>query len=170
MRQTLRKFDQNASQQTLKESLIINASRSFKKSDIVKVSSPISTAHTMLRCSILPNLLEILSLNTHRDLPQRIFEVGPVVLNFKEEYRLTAVSTHANANFAEVKSVVDAVLKEMGLEDAEVAESANDAFLAGRRADILLKSNVIGVFGEFHPEVILNFGLNQPVVGFELEV
>ena len=75
-------------------------------SDVVKVASPISTEHTMLRCSILPDLLEILAINKHRDLPQRIFEVGPIVTNFKERYMLAAVSTHANANFAEVKSVV----------------------------------------------------------------
>jgi phenylalanyl-tRNA synthetase beta chain len=157
MRQTLKKVDQNAS-------------RALKKSDVVKVASPISTEHTMLRCSILPNLLEILSLNKHRDLPQRIFEVGPVVLNFKEKYRLAAVSTHANANFAEVKSVVDAVLKELGLEDAEVVESEDGAFLEGRRANIIKDGKHVGVFGEIHPEVILNFGLSYPVVGFEVDI
>jgi phenylalanyl-tRNA synthetase beta chain len=170
MQQTLRKFDQNASQQTFKKSLIKTASRALKKSDVVKVASPISTEHTMLRCSILPNLLEILSLNKHRDLPQRIFEVGPVVLNFKEKYRLAAVSTHANANFAEVKSVVDAVLKEMWLEDAEVVESEDGAFLEGRRASIIKNGKYVGVFGEIHPEVILNFGLSYPVVGFEVDI
>jgi len=139
-------------------------------SDVVKVASPISTEHTMLRYSILPNLLDTLSLNKHRDLPQRIFEVGPVVLNYKEEYRLAAVSIHANANFAEVKSVADAVLNELGLEDAEVVESENEAFLEGRRADIVRAGKHIGVFGEIHPEVILNFGLSYPVVGFEVEI
>ncbi len=172
MRQTLRKFDQNAS-------------RSLRKSDIVKVASPISTEHTMLRCSILPNLLEILAINKHRDLPQRIFEVGPVVTNFREKYVLAAVSTHANANFAEVKSMVDAVLKEMGLADAEVVDSEDCAFFEyGRRADIIkplqgfrggrgsapTNGRKIGVFGELHPEVITNFGLDHPVVGFEMEV
>lgn len=139
-------------------------------SDIVKVASPISTEHTILRYSLLPNLLDTLSLNKHRDLPQRIFEVGPVVLNYKEKYRLAAVSIHANANFAEVKSVVDAVLKELGLEDAEVVESENGAFLEGRRADIIKNGKNVGVFGELHPEVILNFGLSYPVVGFEVEI
>jgi phenylalanyl-tRNA synthetase beta chain len=136
----------------------------------VKVASPISTEHTMLRCSILPNLLEILSLNKHRDLPQRIFEVGPVVLNFEEKYMLAAVSTHAQANFAEAKSIVDAVLKEMGHEDTELVESEEGAFLEGRRADLVDNGKYIGVFGEFYPEVILNFGLDHPVVGFELRI
>ncbi len=137
---------------------------------VVEVASPISSEHTMLRCSILPNLLEILSLNKHRDLPQRIFEVGPVVLNVNEEYRLACVSTHANANFAEAKSVVDAVLKELVLEDVDVVVSGDGAFMEGRRADIVIGGEIIGTFGELHPEVITNFGLYYPVLGFELSI
>lgn len=144
--------------------------KAFLKSDVVKVASPISTEHTMLRTTIMPNLIEILTLNKHRDLPQRIFEVGPVLLNIKEKYRLAAVSTHANANFAEVKSVVDAVLKEMGMDGAEMAETDDGAFLTGRRADIIVEGKRIGVFGELHPAVIINFGLDHPVVGFEVGV
>nr|AAU82477.1 phenylalanyl-tRNA synthetase beta subunit [uncultured archaeon GZfos17G11] len=136
----------------------------------VQVASPISTEHTMLRSTIMPNLLEILALNQHRDLPQRIFEVGPVLLNIKEKYRLAAVSTHANANFAEVRSVVDSVLKEMCMDEVELSESEDGAFLAGRRADIKVDGKRIGVFGELHPAVILNFGLDHPVVGFEVGV
>ncbi|MEA2033677.1 MAG: phenylalanine--tRNA ligase subunit beta [Euryarchaeota archaeon] len=151
-------------------SLVSRKGKPLHLSDIVKVASPISTEHTILRYSILPNLLDTLSLNKHRDLPQRIFEVGPVIVNYKEKYRLAAVSIHANANFAEVKSVVDAVLKELGLEDAEVMESENGAFLEGRRAAIVRDGKHVGVFGEIHPEVILNFGLSYPVVGFEVEI
>jgi len=147
-----------------------------EESGAVKVASPISSEYTMLRCSILPNLLEILASNKHRDLPQRIFEVGPVMNAFEEREHLAALSIHATANFAEVKSVVDAVLKELGHEDGdggvevEVVESADDAFLAGRRADIIIGGERRGVFGEIHPQVLLNFGLDYPVVGFELDV
>ena len=158
--------------------------RTRREEEKVAVASPISMEHTMLRCSILPNLLEILSINKHRDLPQRIFEVGQVMVNFKEKYMLAAVSTHAHANFAEVKSVVDAVLKEMGMAEVEVVDSEDDAFLEGRRADIIklprfrggrggsptIGTNNIGVFGEIHPEVIINFGLDHPVVGFEVDI
>jgi phenylalanyl-tRNA synthetase beta chain len=151
-------------------SLVSRKGKPLHLSDVVKVASPISTEHTILRYSILPNLLDTLSLNKHRDLPQRIFEVGPVMLNYKEKYRLAAVSIHANANFAEIKSVVDAVLNEIRLEDAEVVESENSTFLEGRRADIVRDGKHVGVFGEIHPEVILNFGLSYPVVGFEVDV
>jgi phenylalanyl-tRNA synthetase beta chain len=42
------------------------------------------------------------------------------------------------------------------------------AFLEGRRAAILSDGRKIGVLGEMHPNVISNFGLQQPTVGFEM--
>ncbi|HIQ39248.1 MAG TPA: phenylalanine--tRNA ligase subunit beta, partial [Methanothermococcus okinawensis] len=46
------------------------------------------------------------------------------------------------------------------------------SFIPGRCAKIVdLRDNrVIGYFGEIHPQVILNFQLEYPVVGFEMEV
>jgi phenylalanyl-tRNA synthetase beta chain len=51
-----------------------------------------------------------------------------------------------------------------------VAESNDPAFLDGRRADIMCNGIKIGVFGEIHPEVISNFGLEHPIIGFEIEL
>jgi phenylalanyl-tRNA synthetase beta chain len=145
--------------------------REDRAAEKVAVASPISLEHTMLRCSILPNLLEILAINKHRDLPQRLFEVGPVVVNFEERTMLAAVSTHAQASFAEVKSTIDAVLTELGLDEAQLVESTDGAFFEyGRSADIVKGGTRIGVFGEVHPEVITNFGLDHPVVGFEVDI
>ncbi len=84
---------------------------------------------------------------------------------------LAAVSTHAQASFAEARSLIDAVLAELGLNGVQLVESHDGAFFEyGRRADILHAGKRIGVFGEVHPEVISNFGLDHPVVGFELEI
>lgn len=145
--------------------------RQDREREKVAVASPISLEHTMLRCSLLPNLLEILAINKHRDLPQRLFEVGPVVRQFEERSMLAAVSSHAQASFAEARSLIDAVLAELGLNGVQLIESSDGAFFEyGRRADLLLAGERIGVFGEVHPEVISNFGLDHPVVGFELDI
>ncbi|MCD4809168.1 MAG: phenylalanine--tRNA ligase subunit beta, partial [Methanosarcinales archaeon] len=77
---------------------------------------PISEDQTMVRTTILPNLMEILSLNQHRELPQRIFEVGDVVVNGITTQHLAAVSIHPASNFTEIRGVVDAVMRERGLE------------------------------------------------------
>ncbi|MDF1532585.1 MAG: phenylalanine--tRNA ligase subunit beta [Methanosarcinales archaeon] len=133
------------------------------------VKHPISEDQTMLRTTILPNLMEILSLNQHRELPQRIFEVGDVVVDGITTQKLAAVSIYHAANFTEIRAVVDAVMRERGIE--HTIDSTDDpAFLDGRRAAILVDGREIGVLGEIHPEVISHFGLQQPTIGFEMVV
>ncbi|MBC2697695.1 MAG: phenylalanine--tRNA ligase subunit beta [ANME-2 cluster archaeon] len=130
---------------------------------------PISEDQTMVRTTILPNLMEILSLNQHRELPQRIFEVGDVVVNGITTQHLAAVSIHPASNFTEVRGVVDAVMRERGLEYT-ITGTDDPAFLKGRRAALMVDGNEIGTLGEIHPDVLTNFGLQQPTVGFELIV
>ncbi len=133
------------------------------------VLHPISEEQTMVRTTILPNLLEILSMNQHRELPQRVFEAGDVVVNDKNYLHLAAVSIHSQANFTEIREVVDAFMRER-VTGYEVTESDDPAFMEGRRADILVNGRKVGVMGELYPQVIVNFGLGQPVVGFEIDL
>ena len=131
------------------------------------VMHPISREQTMLRTTILPNLLEILSLNQHRELPQQIFEVGDVIVAGHNKVHLAAVAIDPRANFSEIKSVVDTVMRERGVM-YEITMSDDPAFIEGRRAEIIVGGRCAGVFGEVHPGVILNFGLDQPVIAFEM--
>ena len=140
-----------------------------KTDNFTHVLHPISEDQTMLRTTILPNLMEILSMNQHRELPQRIFEVGEIVVNNNNRRHLASVSIHPQANFTEMRELVDAVMRER-MVDYEIVESQDTAFLEGRRADILVDGEKIGVMGEFYPEVVTNFGLGQPVVGFEIDI
>jgi len=137
--------------------------------DVTCVMHPISEEQTMVRTTLLPNLMEILSLNQHRELPQRIFEVGEVVVNGKNCLHLAAVSIHAGANFTEVRELLEALMREKQML-YEVVESEDPAFLNGRRADILVNGSKVGVIGEIYPQVLVNFGLGQPVVGFEIKL
>ncbi|MDD5616516.1 MAG: phenylalanine--tRNA ligase subunit beta [Candidatus Methanoperedens sp.] len=143
--------------------------RRKKAEGITHILYPISEDHTIVRPTILPNLLEILSINKHRELPQKIFEVGEVVLDCMTHQRTGAVAIHPQANFTEIQAVVDAVMRERSME-YEVAESSDPAFIEGRRADIIRNGVKIGVFGEIHPEVISNFGLEHPIIGFEMDL
>ncbi|MGB9928655.1 MAG: phenylalanine--tRNA ligase subunit beta [Methanosarcina sp.] len=143
--------------------------RRKKTDDVTYVLHPISEDQTMLRTALLPNLLEILSLNQHRELPQKIFEFGEVVSCEKTRQHVAAASIHPQANFTEVYELVDAFMREMML-SYEVKESEDPAFLEGRAADVYVNGKKLGVFGEFHPEVISNFALGYAVVGFELDL
>jgi len=137
--------------------------------DVTHVLHPISEDQTMVRTTLLPCLLEILALNRHRELPQKIFEVGEVAVHQKNRQKIAAVSIHHAANFTEMSEVVDAFLRELST-DYELKESDDPAFLPGRAADIYVGNQKIGVFGEIHPGVLTAFELGYAVIGFEADM
>jgi phenylalanyl-tRNA synthetase beta chain len=102
-------------------------------------------------------------------LPQRIFEAGEVVCDCTTWQRLGCVAIHPQANFTEIQAIMDAVLRERCIE-YKVVQSIDPAFIEGRRADVIINGEKAGVFGEIHPEVISNFGLEHPIIGFELRL
>jgi phenylalanyl-tRNA synthetase beta chain len=137
--------------------------------DVLQVMHPISEDHTVVRTRILPLLLEMLQFNRHRELPQRIFATGDVVLRLCTSQSAASVSIHAEADFSEAYGCADAVCRELSI-CYSVKESADPTFLDGRRADVILDGRTIGTFGEIHPAVLNAFGLEMPVAAFELDL
>lgn len=149
-----------------------------KEENHVQVARPISIEGTMLRTSLINSLMEFLENNKHEDLPQKIFEIGDVVYLDESAENKTSTSKklaglicHSSANFTEIKSIVTSVLSNLGY-NMEISDSENPSFIEGRVANVHGKSEngeVEGFFGEFSPEVITNFTLDYPVIGFEIE-
>jgi phenylalanyl-tRNA synthetase beta chain len=148
-----------------------------KPKKVVEIINPRMTTLTCMRGWLLPSLLEFLSHNTHFEYPQRIFEVGcVVVLDKKAETRtrdilkLACVSTHANANFSEIKSHLDALLLNLGVKNLKTYEQRHPSFIQGRTAEICNKQESIGVLGEVHPQVLNNWELKNPAAAFEINL
>ncbi len=137
--------------------------------EYIPVMHPLTSEHTIVRTNILPKLLELLSLNKHHEMPQKVFEVGDVVVGGKNRLHLAACVTHSRANFAEIRSYVQAVMRELDVA-WDVQESDDAAFIEGRAADVIVNGRRVGVFGEIHPEVLENFELVMPVSAFEIDI
>jgi phenylalanyl-tRNA synthetase beta chain len=136
---------------------------------VVEVLNPISEDHTCLRVSLLPSLLVVLRRNKHRDLPQRLFEVGDVLKGIKRSKHLAAVSISSRASFTEIKSLVESVLRDLSVKYT-IQPSPAGTYLEGRGAEVVVNGQVIGSFGEMHPIVITDFGLGYPIAAFELDL
>jgi phenylalanyl-tRNA synthetase beta chain len=140
-----------------------------EEEDITKVRNPISVDHTCVRATLIPSLLNVLRANKHHELPQRIFEVGDVVIKGKNARRLSGLSCHAKSSFTEMKSVVESLLRDVGME-SEVKAKRDARFLSGRCAGVFHDGEEIGVFGELHPELITHYDLTNPTSAFEIDV
>jgi len=137
--------------------------------DVLPVAKPITEDQSVVRTHILPLLMETLEINRHRELPQRIFATGDVIRGETTMQTVAAVSIHAAADFSEAYATMDALCRECGLR-AEFAESADPAFIDGRRGDVVVNGKIVGVFGEIHPEVLAAFSLEHPVAALELDL
>ena len=135
----------------------------------VTVMNPITEDHTCLRSYLTPSLMRIFRRNKHRDLPQRIFEVGDVIVDAKRRRHLCAMVMHSKTSFTEIKSYAEAVLREMGIEYSIVA-SEYPTFIPGRGAEVIVGGKTVGFFGEMAPKVITDFDITHPIIMFELDI
>ena len=141
--------------------------------NIISVLDSKSQEHTILRDSILPGLIENLSRNIHESYPQKMFETGGIFNLDKpisEKTNLSVISAHKDANFTEIKSVLQTVLKiGFGIQ-IETQTIKNSSFKDGHCANIIFNKNIIGIIGQIDSKIIDNYKIRVPVVGFEISL
>ncbi len=142
--------------------------------DIVEIENPISPKWSALRVWILPSLMEFLSMNTHEEYPQKIFEVGKATLidetretKTVSESKLAVVIAHPRATFTEAKEILDSLMHHLGAE-YRLEEAEHGSFISGRAGKILVEGREVGIIGEIHPLVLENWGVEMPVAAFEI--
>lgn len=144
----------------------------YDKTSYISIAEAKTSTLTMLRKYILPGLLGSLRNSSSESMPQRMFEIGRTFSlkngGVLEAVSLSFVAEHSRANFSEMKAAVESVLRYMGLENYSISEHKDSSFIEGRCAAIKKNEVFVGLFGELHPKVLENFGLEEPVVAAEI--
>jgi phenylalanyl-tRNA synthetase beta chain len=158
-----------------------NRDNEFKKMNreeekVCETMNPITVECTICRRRVLPSLLKVLSQNLHREYPHKIFEIGDInLLNPRKETgaerrkSLACVISDVEVSYEKISSVLDALLKSIGI-DFKLQKTNNNSFINGRCANIVVNKKIVGIIGEVHPQVLNNWKLEKPVVGFEIDV
>ncbi len=145
---------------------------------LVTTGNPKSRQYSVLRNSLLPVLLDFTSQNQHADYPQKIFEVGDVII--PNEERETCVDqnpsvgglmTDVNVNITKLLSELGFLLRNLGLENRfEFKSVTSSDFIEGRSASIKIDGKIRGFLGEVAPEILTNFGIGYPIIAFEIQL
>jgi len=140
--------------------------------EVARISNPISVEHTILRQSILPSLLVLLSSNRHHELPQRVYELSDVVRGGKNQSRVAWACAEVGGGFASSKGVAQALLRDLGIgiDEVSLVEAVGGPWINGRGAVVMFDGVEVGSFGEISPEVLNKFGLRSPVNAGEFDV
>lgn len=152
------------------------AAKAFAEKDVVKIRNPVSEEYTSLRSQLLPSVMEALSENTHQPYPQKVFEVGQVVMpdassetKTRTDVHACLVSAHAQAGLTEAASLLDEFCRRMGV-TYQLKELKSERFIEGRAASIVIGKETVGTLGELHPQLLENFGLQVPAAVFEIRL
>ncbi|HVT29738.1 MAG TPA: phenylalanine--tRNA ligase subunit beta [Lacipirellulaceae bacterium] len=139
-----------------------------------QVANPKLKAYNVVRTNLMGGLLEALRENRRRPMPIRLFEIDNVVdlddaaeTGAAETRNLALVEIGRESGYATARSTIDALLRELGW-DAEYTAIEHPTFVPGRAASFSVNDQPIGILGEVHPEVLINFGLTYPVALAEL--
>ena len=156
---------------TSKRILYDNTQRDSSK--IISVLDSKSLEHTILRDSLLPGLINSLAKNIHESYPQKLFEIGTIfnkTSSVTEETHLCAVSSHKDANFSEIKSVLQSVIQSIFGKTCETKTTTHPIFEKGHVANITVDGKIIGIIGEISKSTKDNFKLREPIVSFEVKL
>ncbi len=140
-----------------------------REEKLCSIRNPASQNYTEIRTSLIPPLLDFFSKNQHHELPQKVFEVGKVVRKDKEKIILSSMITNSSVGYEEISSVLESFLSNLKT-NYKLKKTFDSRFIEGRVAKILVNNKEVGVIGEISPQVLTNFKIENPVVGFELDL
>ena len=154
----------------------INLDENDSKREFVKIMNPLGEETSVMRTTLIPNMLNIISTNiSHKVEEAYLFECGNTFIpqeNLPKEVKKYCIGMYGKeADFFELKGIIEEVLENVGLKNYEVEpEKNNNTFHPGRCANLVLEGKVLGTFGELHPDVIENYNLGQRVYVAEIDI
>jgi phenylalanyl-tRNA synthetase beta chain len=148
-----------------------------EKERYVSLVNPISSERTVMRQSVLAGVLEVAAENLRHAREVRLFEVGPVYLPIQgerlpvEPRRLALVLTgrrwpehwedgdkaSGSVDFSDLKGVIEALAADLHLPEVSYRPARSEYLHPGRSAELLIKGQPAGSFGELHPQVAKKF-------------
>ncbi|HII15871.1 MAG TPA: phenylalanine--tRNA ligase subunit beta [Nanoarchaeota archaeon] len=137
----------------------------------VEIENPMTELFSCARTWILPQLMELLSMNKNTEYPQRIFEQGLVTMkkDLKDFERMAVVTAHTKADFTEIKQALDFIMGNFGVKYG-IEDTVHHSFIPGRVGRVIVNGKGVAYIGEIHPKVLANFGLSVPVAAMELNL
>ncbi|GJQ10456.1 hypothetical protein GpartN1_g2247.t1 [Galdieria partita] len=162
--------------------------RSDDGSTAVRIANPKTLEFQSCRFSLLPGILKTLRENRMIKLPIHLFELSDTVhiqrdheVGAVNRRSLAAVYCSTTAGFELIHGVLEHIMKVVGLPNKANSKGSkyfwlddknckDNAYFPGRRALVMFGEREIGVLGWIHPQVLQNFGLNNPCSALELNI
>ena len=141
----------------------------------LKILNPLGEDTSIMRTTILPSMLEIIARNhSYRNKSARLYELGKIYLpredGLADEPKYLSLGAYGDGvDFFSFKGSIETLLHELRITDVKyVACTDNDSYHPGRCAKLYAGETYLGVFGQIHPLVAANYGMDTEVYTAEL--
>ncbi len=141
----------------------------------LKILNPLGEDTSIMRTTILPSMLEIIARNhSYRNKSARLYELGKIYLpredGLADEPKYLSLGAYGDGvDFFSFKGSIETLLHELRITDVKyVACANNDSYHPGRCAKVYAGETYLGVFGQIHPLVAANYGMDTEVYTAEL--
>ena len=140
----------------------------------LKILNPLGEDTSIMRSTILPSMLEILARNYNfRNKTARLYEIGrtyfPRADGMADEPKVLSLGGYGDMDFFSLKGTVEALLGTLRIKNITYrAVTNNPSYHGGRCAEVLSGDTVLGVFGQIHPLVAQNYGVDESMYCAEL--
>jgi len=140
------------------------------------IQEPYSEDYEVVRTWALPSVLLVLENNTHRTYPQDLAEVGfaaerddSLPTKVAERQTVAAALARNDASYEDAKARLQALCRAFDA-DLETPPTSHPTFVDGRTAEVVIDGESVGVIGEVHPRVLVEYDLELPVAAFEFDL
>ena len=141
----------------------------------LKILNPLGEDTSIMRTTILPSMLEIIARNhSYRNKSARLYELGKIYLpredGLADEPKYLSLGAYGDGvDFFSFKGSIETLLHELRITDVKyIACTDNDSYHPGRCAKVYAGETYLGVFGQIHPLVAANYGMDTEVYTAEL--
>ncbi len=135
---------------------------------VVEISNPNSVEFTVVRPTLIADMLDTFSTNKMKGLPQRFYEYG-IVQEKETKKKLVFGVMDKTVKFSDVRGYLQTLGRELGLE-ISLEKSEGKLFEEEISCKVLNKGKEIGIFGKVKPTVLDKFGLGFEVYVCEMEI
>ena len=156
----------------------VNVPADSELRNVVKIKNPLGEDYSVMRTTTLPSIMESLGRNYSRNNDYvRLFEIGRVYIPNEDESKLPTekniltIGIYGDCDYLDLKGIVENVIDGLGIAKAKyVRESENPSYHPGKTAALMVRNKKAGVFGEIHPDVIENYGIDVDCYVAELDL
>ncbi|HYE84642.1 MAG TPA: phenylalanine--tRNA ligase subunit beta [Clostridia bacterium] len=142
----------------------------------IKLINPLGEDQSIMRTTIIPNMLEVISRNYNKKIAEgQFFELSKIYLadtlpleGLSDERETLTIGMYGDVDFFDLKGVVENLLEELNIDKYRILSSNNDSMHPGRTAELLINNKRVGCLGEVHPDVLDKFDIPVRVYVSEL--